>query len=71
MGFKSRHHKTYKTHLECEICGIIQSIRRRRNRKKCKGHYKHLWCPRCGIVTRHIELSEWDDDTINYSETTI
>lgn len=41
--------------MECAECGGYFPIRRKRGRLRKRGHPKHMWCPWCARVTRHVE----------------
>jgi hypothetical protein len=58
--------KTIHKELECECCGNIFPIWRRRCKNKNKGHKKHLYCIVCMRVTAHIELDEFRDNLTTY-----
>ena len=42
--------------LKCAECSTEQTIRRRKDRLKKKGHQKHLYCITCKRRTLHIEM---------------
>jgi ssDNA-binding Zn-finger/Zn-ribbon topoisomerase 1 len=50
--------RTSATQLQCENCGNVQTIHRKRSKMKEKNHLKHLYCFRCKETTKHLEVKE-------------
>ncbi len=48
--------KTVNVVLKCGECSSVQTIRRRKCRRKKQGHKKTLYCIKCQKKTEHIEL---------------
>lgn len=51
--------KKVQVFLVCEECGDIAPIWRFKARTKEPRHKKHMWCPVCLEVTKHIERKDW------------
>ncbi|QEM43099.1 helix-turn-helix DNA binding domain protein [Bacillus phage Chotacabras] len=49
---------TASTHLECEVCGNVTMLWRKRSKMKQKQHLKHMYCPKCKETTGHYELRD-------------
>ena len=56
---------TKTTYLECDECGNVVTIHRKKHKMREKDHVKHMYCFKCKDRTAHIEtkddlfLPEW------------
>ena len=44
----------------CKVCGFKMPIPRNHGNPREKGHIKDLWCPRCKIQTKFVEVPKGD-----------
>ena len=51
---------TVKSELVCSICGNIMPISRKIAHQRNKYHVKDIYCYKCDIITKHIELHNSD-----------
>lgn len=54
-GSKTR---TAQTFLQCNCCGNVNPIYRKRSKMKENNHVKHMYCYKCKETTAHIEVKE-------------
>ncbi len=53
-GYKNPR-KFVQVKIRCD-CGHEQTIRRKKNKLKKRGHVKNMWCINCKKETPHIEV---------------
>lgn len=51
---------TMRSDLICFECGNILSISRKIGKKRNLHHIKDIYCYKCNIVTKHIEIGDSD-----------
>ena len=51
---------TIRSELVCFECGNIMPISRKNRRQRTKYHIKDIFCFKCDVVTKHIELGNVD-----------
>jgi ribosomal protein L33 len=50
--------------LACRSCGALFPLWRKPARNRAAGHFKKLYCYRCGRRTTHVELGSQYEDKI-------
>lgn len=55
-----RRTSTVRSELVCFECGNIMPISRKNRRQRTKYHIKDIFCFKCDVVTKHIELKDGD-----------